>query len=194
MTLEPKLWYAASVSAPTRDSQSSATTLLDFLEEAKRRGCYTNQQHRLLRTATETAIFECAKTTQNPKIADVENGVRTWFAKRTPVTQVSYRSRLQRALADYHRWANNMESWARVVAEERVAPSAQTVWTPANPAALSVVPLRLPDGREGEVRYPSNAGPAELWALAEQLRRLAELLATQAESIQRPAKDTSDAR
>lgn len=181
------------MSLPARDSQSPAQTLVTFLEEAKRLGCYKSQQYRLLRTACDLAIAECARTTQHPKIADVEIGLRTWFGKQpNPVTQASYRSRLQRALNDYHRWANNMETWTRAVAEERTSTAAQTAFLPARPAPQSVVMLRLPGGGEGEVRYPPNAGPAELRALAEQLKRLADLLASQAESIQRPTKEASD--
>lgn len=146
-----------------------ATALIAFLREEGKAGRYTANQQRLLGTAVALVIRN--SPSPNPtvgelaaRIAGVENPFSIPGQELGARTLHTYRSRVRRVLQDFRE--KNAAGASRGSSRHQLA-----------------VPLTLAGDRQAELRYPADLSGPELDGLAQVLRRLADLLASQAQAI-----------
>lgn len=150
--------------------------LASFLEEAFRRGLYTDVQRRLMSTALKQLTGGVPTN-----IARLEHllGAPDAFGDVSDSSRASYRARIKRLLRDFRRWDGRAETWAL----ERLAAPRQVEL----PLRREVsVPLRIGGQRHAEVRYPSDLSEQEMHAFIAGLDSFRAFLVSQ---LSKPAPE-----
>ncbi len=147
---------------------------MSFISDSEAEGRYTREKARLLRVAARKlgTVLEGATITIGEASAAIDKLENELSAKES--SRRAYASRARRLLRDYETHKD-----AAVDTTESNSLFQQDV----KDGPWDVSAIRLPGGKQGELRLPANLDSHQLKSAAEQLQMIARLLEMQRESI-----------